>query len=41
MSPDGLDSQFADIQAAMEAYLSTATNPIAGALRFVLHMYLQ
>lgn len=32
---DGLNSQFADIQAAMEAYLSTATNPIAGALRFV------
>lgn len=28
-----LDSQFADIQAAMEAYLSAATKPIANALR--------
>ena len=30
-----LDSQFADIRAATEAYLSVATKPIATALRFV------
>ena len=36
-----LDSQFADIQVAMEAYLSAATKPIANALRCVviLSMY--
>ena len=31
-----LDSQFADIQAAMEAYLSAATKLIANALRCVV-----